>query len=93
MFQSQSLSLTDVEIDDNMSVYFDKTISELKVRGIDQSELLNITLFNIIGQKVKFIDYTTNKTSKRLSIQTGVYVVQLKTVNGITNKKIIINRD
>ncbi|WP_418602616.1 LamG-like jellyroll fold domain-containing protein [Hwangdonia sp.] len=90
VFQSQSLTTEDVEIADNVSVYFDKSISELKVRGLNDSELLSITLFNIIGQEIKFIDYTSNKTSKQVHVNTGAYIVQLNTDKGTINKKIII---
>ncbi|WOD42327.1 LamG-like jellyroll fold domain-containing protein [Hwangdonia lutea] len=90
VFQSQSLTTEDVEIADNVSVYFDKSISELKVRGLNGSELLSITLFNIIGQEIKYIDYTSNKTSKQIHVNTGAYIVQLNTDRGTINKKIII---
>ncbi|WP_341215171.1 T9SS type A sorting domain-containing protein, partial [uncultured Wocania sp.] len=72
------------------SIYFDESISELKVIGLNDRELLSITLYNIIGQKVKFIDYISNKTSKQISVITGVYIVQLNTTKGKINKKIII---
>ncbi|WP_034041325.1 LamG-like jellyroll fold domain-containing protein [Wocania ichthyoenteri] len=90
VFKSQSLSVDDIEITDDVSIYFDESISELKVIGLNDRELLSITLYNIIGQKIKFIDYTSNKTSKQISVITGAYIVQLNTTKGKINKKIIV---
>ncbi|MCL6294180.1 LamG-like jellyroll fold domain-containing protein [Jejuia spongiicola] len=90
VFQSQSLSVDDIGITDNVFVYFDKSISELKIIGIDYEDVLDVTLYNIIGQKIKFIDYTTSKTSKQILVDTGAYIVKLNTVKGRINKKIII---
>lgn len=90
VFKSQSLTVDDIEVADDVSIYFDESISELKVIGLNEGELLSITLYNIIGQKIKFIDYTSNKTSKQISVITGAYIVQLNTAKGKINKKIII---
>ncbi|MCF7568901.1 T9SS type A sorting domain-containing protein [Sabulilitoribacter arenilitoris] len=90
VFQSQSSSVDNIEINDDVSIYFDESVSELKVKGLIDEELLSISLYNIIGQKIKFIDYTSNKTSKQISVVTGAYIVQLNTVKRKINKKIII---
>jgi hypothetical protein len=67
-------------------------IAELQIKNNGTDEIRSITLFNILGQTM----ITWNKELNRriislpVKLATGVYMVQINTINGSINKRIII---
>jgi trimeric autotransporter adhesin len=81
----------DIE-DHNYQVFMNNTIAELQIKNNGTDEIRSITLFNILGQTM----ITWNKELNRriislpVKLATGVYMVQINTINGSNNKRIII---
>lgn len=76
--------------DDNFVVYYNPKPSELTIRSGSDTEILNVSLYNTLGQKVRSLDYSSTNTIT-LRINTGVYILYIETTSGILTKKIIIN--
>lgn len=89
-FKREILSVDDLVKDDN-TIYFDARTKRIQVISIDELNILDATLYNIIGQSITELTFNTEKASQLLNVNSGVYIVQLNTPNGIINKKVIIN--
>jgi len=93
VFQSSLLSSDDIENSTNrLLVYFDSEVSEIKIINRNSIQILDITIYNILGQNIKDIKNNSNakEMSIPISVNEGVYIVQMKTESGLMNKKIII---
>jgi hypothetical protein len=68
------------------------SISELQLNRLVDTEILNVSVFNYLGQQVKTWSINTDEPfiSLPLQIVTGAYIVKVETTNGNVNKKIII---
>ncbi|NNL15193.1 MAG: T9SS type A sorting domain-containing protein, partial [Flavobacteriaceae bacterium] len=81
----------DVNVDhENFVVHYDSKPSELTIKSGPDKDILNVTLFNSIGQKIRTLDFSSSDTIT-LHMNTGVYILHIETSAGIINKKIIIN--
>jgi hypothetical protein len=91
-FQPRLKTLDEVKLADGIFTYMNNTISELQINKIVDTEIMSITLFNYLGQTVK--TWNSNFAGRHFSLPvkeaTGVYIVQINTINGTVNKKIII---
>ncbi len=78
---------------DGIQIYMNNSISELQLNLIVDTEILNVSLFNYVGQRVKTWNINPDERSMSLPLQlaSGVYIVMVETKNGKVNKKIIIN--
>jgi hypothetical protein len=78
---------------DGVQVYMNNSISELQLNRLVDTEILNVSVFNYLGQQVKTWSLNTDERfiSLPLKITSGTYIVKVKTKNGNVNKKIIIN--
>jgi hypothetical protein len=78
---------------DGIQIYMNNSISKLQLSGIVDTEILNVSLFNYLGQQVKTWSINPDKHSISLPIElaSGVYIVIVETTTGKENKKIIIN--
>jgi hypothetical protein len=67
-------------------------ISELQLNIPVDTEILNVSLFNNLGQQVKTWNINTDERflSLPLEIASGVYIVIVETKTGKVNKKTII---
>ncbi|NOY46907.1 MAG: choice-of-anchor D domain-containing protein, partial [Chlorobi bacterium] len=92
VFQSNSnvLSEDDVELKDRFTIYYDSRASEIKIIKPADLEILGVTLFNVIGQKIDALHYSSGKIPIPASITAGVYIVKLNTTNGKISKRVII---
>jgi hypothetical protein len=78
--------------DSNYQIFMNNAIAELQIKNNGTDEIRSITLFNILGQTM----ITWNKELNRriislpVKLATGVYMVQINTINGSINKRIII---
>ncbi len=89
--ETESEPEEDVTIeDDNFVVYYNSEPSELTIKtGLD-TDILNVSLYNTLGQKIQSLDYSSTDTIT-LRMNTGVYIIYIETTAGIITKKIIIN--
>jgi hypothetical protein len=67
-------------------------ISELQINKIVNTEITGVTLFNYLGLTMRTWKTDLNRRiiSLPLKLATGVYIVQINTINGTINKRIII---
>ncbi|MDP3360453.1 MAG: LamG-like jellyroll fold domain-containing protein, partial [Lutibacter sp.] len=78
--------------DHNYHVFMNNTIAELQIKNNGTDEIRSIALYNNLGQTM----ITWNKDLNRriislpVKLATGVYMVQINTINGSINKRIII---
>jgi hypothetical protein len=89
-----TLNITEeVTLLDGVQVYMNNSISELQLNRLVDTEILNVSVFNYLGQQVKTWSINTDERfiSLPLKIVTGTYIVKVETTNGKINKKIIIN--
>jgi len=91
-FQPRLKTLEEIELFRGFNIFMDNKRSELHVNKIVDTNLLEIELYNILGQNVaRFKDkYTDRNLVLPLSVNTGVYIVKIMTSNGLISKKIII---
>jgi hypothetical protein len=88
-----TLNITEeVTLLDGVQVYMNNSISELQLNRLVDTEILNVSVFNYLGQQVKTWSINTDERfiSLPLKIVTGTYIVKVETTNGNVNKKIII---
>ena len=76
--------------DENLIVHYDSEPSELTIKSGSDKDILNVILFNTLGQKIRTLDFSSSDTIT-LHMTTGVYIIHIETTAGIINKKIIIN--
>ena len=93
MFKPSLLSLNDVDLVDGIHLFMNNSISELQIKKIVDTEILEINVYNYLGQTIR--NWTKNLDNLELSLpieaNTGVYIVNVNTIDGLINKKIIIN--
>jgi len=73
-------------------VFMNNSISELQINNVTNTEILNINLFNNVGQLVNSWNTNLNKRDISLPVHTatGIYNVQITTINSAINRKIIV---
>jgi hypothetical protein len=91
VFQSEILSVNDNHNEDDNIIYYDSITNQIKVISVDELSILDATLYNIIGQSITELVFSSDKISQPLNVNSGVYIVQLNTPNGFINRKLIIN--
>ena len=89
---SIALELEDVTQADGIFIYMNNHTDELQIKRIVDSEIIGISVLNLIGQTIE--SWKGNFNEREFSIPLrkapGVYIVSLITTNGFVNKKIII---
>tara|TARA_R110002050_G_scaffold281956_1_gene429600 strand:+ start:4265 stop:9226 length:4962 start_codon:yes stop_codon:yes gene_type:complete len=81
----------DAEIN-NVIAYYDNKASEIKVINKDYINILDVSIHNILGQSVKFVEpNTTSDVLIPINVIKGVYFVKINTAEGLFSKKIIID--
>ncbi|WOD42644.1 choice-of-anchor D domain-containing protein [Hwangdonia lutea] len=89
---SKALGTDDFE-NANLDVYFSNEKESFIIHNPDLKYIESVTVYNILGQSI----YSFNSKSqenyiahKTKSIRTGVYIVKMKTDQGVISKKILI---
>ena len=86
------LSINDIDLID-LDVIFSNNDDSIIINNPKSNFIHNFKLYNLIGQSIlfseinsthNFIEYKTN------NIQRGIYIITVKTNNGIISKKLII---
>ncbi|PTM06725.1 MAG: hypothetical protein DA407_11430, partial [Bacteroidetes bacterium] len=75
---------------DNL-IYYDLNAKNINVISADELNILDATLYNVIGQSVLELEFNSENKSQQINVNSGVYIVQLNTANGFINRKVIIN--
>ena len=86
-----SLNINDSEIN-NLVIFISKR-DKLYILGVENLTEAKVQLFGISGKEIfttSFLGQGTNEIHLP-NLSDGIYIVKLITLNGITNKKIIIN--
>ena len=77
---------------EGIHVFMDNTIGELQIKNNSVEEILSVTLYNYLGQRVN--NWNTNLNRRTISLPinsaTGIYIVQITTKTGKTVKKISV---
>jgi hypothetical protein len=77
----------------SIQIFMNNKTNELNIINYNKTEILNINLFNYLGQLIK--TWNTNLNSENLALplktSSGVYIVQINTLKGLVSKKIIVN--
>ncbi|SFS63432.1 T9SS type A sorting domain-containing protein [Lutibacter maritimus] len=92
VFQPSLKTLQEVALENSIFIYMNNKISELQINKIVNTEITGVTLFNYLGLTMKTWKTGLNRRiiSLPLKLATGVYIVQINTINGTINKRIII---
>jgi hypothetical protein len=90
--QTKLLTANEVEMI-GLFIHFDANTSSIRVHNKNKVGLLEMSLYNLLGQEVKSLKLkTTSYISMPVSVATGAYIVHLKTARGIVRRKIIMER-
>ncbi|MHB1197379.1 MAG: T9SS type A sorting domain-containing protein [Lutibacter sp.] len=78
--------------DHNYHVFMNNAIAELQIKNNGTDEIKSVALYNNLGQTMNTWNADLNRRiiSLPVKLATGVYVVQINTINGTINKRIII---
>jgi len=87
---SNVLSDNEVELKDRFTIFYDSKIAVVKIIKPADTKILDVTLYNVIGQRIDTLNYSSGKIPIPTAIKSGVYIVQLNTTKGIISKRIII---
>tara|TARA_R110001592_G_scaffold78715_6_gene235933 strand:- start:46 stop:4989 length:4944 start_codon:yes stop_codon:yes gene_type:complete len=89
--QESALSVKDINLDTNVSIYYRSDSSNLTITISSDAIVSGGTILNLVGQRIAGINGFTKRLSMPLHVSSGVYIVQLKTDRGLINKKVIID--
>lgn len=79
------------QLTNGILVFYDEESSAVKVINEFNINISEITLYNILGQNEKSLSLkTSNDFSVPVSVNSGAYIVKLRTESGLINKKIVI---
>jgi len=91
-FQPRLKTIEEIELIEGINVYMDNSTAKLQIKKIIDVNIEKIDLFNILGQKIK--EWNSNLLGRRISlpvsVNSGAYIVNVKTTEGNISKKIII---
>ncbi|WP_299552591.1 LamG-like jellyroll fold domain-containing protein [Seonamhaeicola sp.] len=94
VFQASGQSLGSDEINtlsNDFITYYDTETSEIRVINKVNTFVSYVKIYNMLGQEVKHEMYRTRKNIFiPVSVSNGVYLLEIKTENGIFKKKIIL---
>ena len=91
-FQPRLKTLEEIALFEGIHIFMNNVSSELQVNRIVDTEIIDVVLFNYLGQKVRSWNANLNERFVSLPIQiiTGAYIVKVSTSAGVITKKIII---
>lgn len=75
----------------NIIVYYNSPTSELTIKVGSKIAISDVILNNALGQRIQSLKFPSDYNTIKLNVNSGVYILQMKTSLGILNKKIIIN--
>lgn len=89
-----ALGISEVNAKPTFNIYPNPTngVFNLVVTGCDNLQDNNIDIYNVMGEKVYSSTLRGQISIINLNAANGVYFLRLKTIQGITNEKLIINK-
>jgi len=91
-FQQRLKTLKEITLVDGIYTYMNNNTSELHINRIVETAIMNLKLFNYLGQQVE--GWAGNFKERNFSIpikkSAGVYIILITTEDGTISKKIII---
>jgi ELWxxDGT repeat protein len=81
---------TSNENSSNIKVYPNPTNGKISIKTLDQSNVLKVDFFDILGKKIKSINEINNIDLSEIS--NGIYLLKVTTDKSVQTKKIIIER-
>ena len=87
VFQPRLKTLDEVKLYDGIFVHMNEDFGELEFNRIVDTEILDISLYNYIGQQIRVWNKNISERQFSLPVNeaTGVYIVQINTSNGLIN--------
>lgn len=81
--------MQEVALVEGVHIFMNNTISELQLNRIVDTEIVNVNLFNYLGQQIETWNINTDDRFISLPLQmaTKVYIVQIHTTVGLITKK------
>lgn len=90
--QAKFLTTNEVEMTD-LFIHFDANNSSVKIHNKNKIDLLEVSLYNLLGQEVKSLKLkTASNALMPVSVATGAYIVNLRTAKGLVRRKIVVDR-
>ena len=94
-FNSQeALSVNDeIANEESILLYYNLSLESIEIFNPNNLKIEAVALYNTVGQEILNIELNTTKALNNIAVnvETGVYIVELKTDIGVITKKIIIN--
>ena len=93
VFQSKLVdSSTLTSIDETVKIYVNNEQSILNIEKYAEIDVLEVTLFNYLGQSIHYWGTELDSRNIQLPVNTstGVYIVNIKTSLGFISKKVLI---
>jgi hypothetical protein len=91
---STTLSVDDAKLFDNYIKIYTDNNREIVINKNSEMNIKNVSLYNILGVKVRFWEIKEYKNTYKLNVRnqmpTGIYIIKLNTNKGLINKKLII---
>ncbi|WP_127844332.1 T9SS type A sorting domain-containing protein [Psychroflexus aestuariivivens] len=89
-FENTTLGLNSENSSKNLKLFPNPVVDQLKISGLNDSEDVQITVFNLLGQNVTSYHLGQNEYSVDLSkLNRGVYLLKIKTGDAQVTKRII----
>lgn len=93
VFQSRLLGVSEFSnIEEGVHVFMNNASKEIVIQKLIEIDLVQVRLFNSLGQVLKIWNSGLNdrNISLPVAISSGIYIVSLKTKQGVFSKKIVI---
>ena len=76
--------------EEEIIVFYNSPSSELTIRVGTNVSIFDVNLYNALGQRIKALDFSSDTNTIQVYVNTGVYILQIKTSVGSIIKKIIV---
>ena len=79
--------------EESILLYYNLSLESIEIFNPNNLKIEAVALYNTVGQEILNIELNTTKALNNIAVnvETGVYIVELKTDIGVITKKIIIN--
>ena len=90
--QMEVLSTNNPSLELDIIVYYDLDASAIKINlsNPESAKIVDVSLYNVIGQKIKTVDFNSDNLVIPVKVETGIYILQFNTSKGKVSKRIII---
>ena len=91
-FQPRLKTLEEIELIKGVNTFMNNQAKELHVCKIVDTDILEVDLFNYLGQNVKSMkgNFSNRDLVFPINLSSGVYITKVITSDGVLTKKILI---